>query len=162
MKKSAALVTLVVAVVAFSAQTARKPKPTGTSGSSADASALVALENAWPDAMAKKDVSFIETNYSDDATDVAPDGMLSTKQQDIDDLKSGNFALEGGTTADLQPRVYGDFAVVTGTNHLRGKYKGQDITGRYRFTDTFIKRNGQWKLLATQATKIMSENEEKK
>jgi len=69
--------------------------------------------------------------------------------------------VEGGTTADLRPRVYGDFAVVTDVANLQGTYKSQDITGQYRFTDTFMKQNGRWKLVATQATKVMQAEEQK-
>ncbi len=146
-------------VVTFSAQTSQQGTPTGTSGRAADANALIDIENAWPDAMAKKDVSFIDRVYADDITDIGPDGSLNTKSQDIDDLKSGKFVVDHGTVSDLQPRVYGDFAVVTGVADLAGQYNGQDITGRYRYTDTYTKQSGQWKLVATQATKIMNPSE---
>jgi ketosteroid isomerase-like protein len=158
-RKLIPLVVLLVAFIALSAQTSRKAKPAGTSGSSADVNALMDIENGWPDAMAKKDVSFIERNYADDITDIGPDGALNTKQQDIDDLKSGKFVVESGTSAELQPRVFGNTAVVTGIADLKGKYNGQDISGRYRFTDTYVKENGKWKLVATQATKIVNMSE---
>jgi len=33
-------------------------------------------------------------------------------------------------------------------------YKGRDFGGNYRFTDTWVKRNGQWQVVATQVTKV--------
>ena len=33
-------------------------------------------------------------------------------------------------------------------------YKGQDISGKYRFTDTWVKRNGKWQAVASQYTKV--------
>jgi hypothetical protein len=44
--------------------------------------------------------------------------------------------------------------VAAGTNNLKGTYKGQDISGKYRFTDTWAKRHGKWQVVATQSTKI--------
>ena len=90
-------------------------------------------------------------------TDVGPDGSLSTKQKDLDDVRNGVFVIESGNATELQPRIYGTAAVVTGVGEIKGSYGGQDISGRYRFTDTFIKQNGQWKVVASQATKMMEQ-----
>lgn len=159
MRRLAALAFLTFAVVALSAQTSQAPKATGTSGMSGDAAALVEIENSWPDAAVKRDVATFDRIYADDLTDVAPDGTMSTKAQDVEDLKSGTFAVESAMQSDLKPRVYGEAAVVTGITDLKGTYKGDDISGQYRFTDTYIKRNGQWKLVATQATKILQKQQ---
>ena len=127
MKKLAPLAILaLLAIVALTAQT---QKPTGTSGrASADEAAVMTIENSWPDAVIKKD---------------------------IDDIKNGVFVVESANATDLTPRIYGNAAVVTGVGEIKGTYKDQDITGRYRFTDTFVKKNGQWQCVATQTTKIV-------
>jgi hypothetical protein len=39
---------------------------------------------------------------------------------------------------------------------LKGNYKGQDISGKYRFTDTWVKRNGKWQVAASHSTKVQS------
>jgi hypothetical protein len=58
-------------------------------------------------------------------------------------------------TADLKVNVLSaDAATVSGrTIVTKGKYKTPDgksidISGQYRFIDTFAKRNGEWKLVA--------------
>jgi hypothetical protein len=33
-------------------------------------------------------------------------------------------------------------------------YKEQDISGKYSFTDTWVKRYGKWQAVASQATKV--------
>jgi hypothetical protein len=44
---------------------------------------------------------------------------------------------------------------VTGVNHARGKdEQGKAFDQRFRFTDTFIKRDGRWQVWATQGTVI--------
>ena len=43
----------------------------------------------------------------------------------------------------MKVHIYGDTAVAAATNTLKGTYKGQDISGKYRFTGTWVKRNGK-------------------
>jgi len=45
--------------------------------------------------------------------------------------------------SDMTVHVYGDTAVAAGTNTLHGAHKGQDISGKYRFTDTWLKTKWQ-------------------
>ncbi len=45
-------------------------------------------------------------------------------------------------------------AVVTGRNVTKGTYKGEDMSGTYAFTDTWIKRGGRWQAAASAGTKI--------
>jgi len=43
---------------------------------------------------------------------------------------------------------------VAASNLMKGTYKGQDLSGKYRFTDTWVKRNGKWDVVASQYTKV--------
>jgi hypothetical protein len=45
--------------------------------------------------------------------------------------------------SDTRVRVSGDTGGVTGVTTVKGKFKNQDISGTYRFTDTFVRRAGQ-------------------
>jgi ketosteroid isomerase-like protein len=46
-----------------------------------------------------------------------------------------------------------DAAIVTGELIIKGQTKdGKDFTNRYRFTDTYVKRNGVWQCVAAHAT----------
>ena len=51
-------------------------------------------------------------------------------------------------------RVYGKAAVVTGVALIKGNYKGQDISGKRRFTDTLIHKKDVWKAVASQETAV--------
>jgi hypothetical protein len=52
--------------------------------------------------------------------------------------------------------VYDKAALVTGTEHLEGTYRG--FAGKFdlRFANTFIYRDGRWQLVRHQATPIAS------
>ena len=51
-------------------------------------------------------------------------------------------------------RIFGEAAVVIYTTTDKGQYKGKDIAGRYRWTDTFVRRGGKWQVVAGQARAI--------
>jgi ketosteroid isomerase-like protein len=58
--------------------------------------------------------------------------------------------------SDLNIRVEGNNAIVTGINHETGRdAQGKAFDRRVRFTDTYIKRDGRWQVWATQGTTIM-------
>ena len=54
----------------------------------------------------------------------------------------------------MKVRVYGDAAVVLGRNTVKEQYKGKDISGQSRFTDTWVKKDGRWQCVATAGSKI--------
>jgi len=37
---------------------------------------------------------------------------------------------------------------------IKGRYKDQDISGGYRYTDVYVKRQGRWQAIALQITRI--------
>jgi ketosteroid isomerase-like protein len=80
--------------------------------------------------------------------------MVQTKAQLLADVKSGDLTLESSEISDMKVHVHGDAAVVTYATNDKGKYKTQDITGRYRWTDVFVRRSGTWQIVASQGTPI--------
>ncbi|HKZ79143.1 MAG TPA: nuclear transport factor 2 family protein [Pyrinomonadaceae bacterium] len=141
-------------------QTPQKPatqeKPAGekVAGSSVESS-LMQIEQELLDALLKGDASANERYLADSFTFIAPNGMVSDKAQGIADIKSGDLKFESSKVDDMKVRVYGDTAVVTYITTDKGTYKGQDISGQYRWTDVFVKQGGKWQIVAGQGTPIM-------
>lgn len=124
-------------------------------------SELRRIENDWPRVVKEKDVAAVGRVEADDAIFIYPDGSLGNKQQDLKDMAEGNLTADSIEIKDLQVKVLDkDAAVVVGHNVIRnGKYKMPDgktidISGEFRFVDTFARRNGEWKLVAAASTKI--------
>lgn len=121
-----------------------------------DAGALLYMEREWNDAAKRNDVAWFERNYASDASDISSrTGVQHTKAEEIASMKASKTVLDSLELSDLNVRVDGNAAVVTGINHVRGKDdKGVAFERRTRFTDTFIKREGRWMVWATQGTLI--------
>ena len=105
-------------------------------------------------ALAKRDLAGFGSVLSEDAVLTGPDGAVQTKAQLLADLKSGTLVIESSAISDMKVRVFGEAAVVTYTTTDKGNYKGRDISGRYRWTDTFVRREGKWRIVAGQGTPI--------
>jgi ketosteroid isomerase-like protein len=119
-----------------------------------DAATLLYMEREWNDAELRGDFAWHERSYADDFSGISSrTGALSTKTEDIASSKKGTLAY--AELSELDARVEGVNAVVTGINHVRGKDdKGAAFDRRIRFTDTFVKRDGRWLVWATQSTEI--------
>ncbi len=122
----------------------------------ADAGILTYMEMDWNQAWKSRDGEWVRANFANNATEVSSaTGMLETKAQSIESYKSDKNTYESLQLSNMNVRVNGDMAVVTGINHVKGKdAAGKAIDRRVRFTDTFVKRDGRWMVMATQGTDI--------
>jgi hypothetical protein len=112
------------------------------------------LEHDWAQATVKDGAPAVDQYEADGIISTDPSGRVTDKAQDKKDLSSGDLKFQSIKLSDLRVRVYGNTAVAAGTTTLKGTYKEQDISGTYRFTDTWVKRNGKWQAVASQATKV--------
>jgi ketosteroid isomerase-like protein len=116
--------------------------------------ALIKLENDWNDASMKRDVVMLGRILADDYIFTDPDGVMFTKAQNLEMLKSGDDVVTSAVATDMKVRVYGNAAIVTGLNTVKEQLKGKDISGTYAYTDTWVKRPGSWVCVATHASRL--------
>lgn len=124
---------------------------------------LLRIENDWPRVIKEKDVVAVGRVEADDLIIIYPDGSMGNKARDINDISSGAMTADDIEMTDLKVKVLdADAAVVTGQTELKNaKYKtpdgkSMDISGKYRFIDTFARRNGDWKLVAAISTRVIA------
>lgn len=110
-------------------------------------------EQDWAQATIKEGAAAVDQYEADDIVTTDPSGRVTDKAQDKTDLSSNDLKFQSMELSELTVHVYGNTAVAAGTDTLKGTYKGQDISGKYRFTDTWVKRNGKWQVVASQSTK---------
>src|SRR6266436_8825869 len=103
---------------------------------SADASKLIALENAWNQAQLHHDSKALNSLVSDAFVYTDYDGTVMNKAQFLADLKDPDYQATLVANEAVKVSGYNDAAVVTGTYHSRGKYKGRPFEHWGRFTDT--------------------------
>ena len=115
------------------------------------------IERQWTEAMEREDAGRIEKILSDEYTMVDSVGVSASRAEVLDRLRSGALKFDSFGTSDIKSRVFQGGAVLTGRLSAKGKHKDQDITGDYRFIDVFEFRNGTWKAIYTQLSKLKPE-----
>ena len=113
---------------------------------------VAALERAWLDAAMKYDVAWFERHIADTFISTDFEGVVTGKAAMVADLKA-KAGKETVSYDGLKVQAYGDTAIATGITVVKGTYKGKDSTGRYAWTDTWVKRGGQWQCVAGHSSK---------
>jgi len=111
---------------------------------------LIQMERDWGQALVKADVATMDRILADDWFGQGPPGGSSNKAGALADLKSGTPKYDSVTPGEMKVRVFGDVAVVTGTQDEKSSYKGKDSSGHYVWTDVFVKRQGKWRAVVSQ------------
>jgi ketosteroid isomerase-like protein len=115
-----------------------------------DETKIIALENLWnqmqinhdADAMGKMlDSDFVLTDY---------DGTVMSKGQFLASVRDTSNQLTVEVSTDMKLHRHGDTVVVIGATREKGTEKGKPYTHQGRFTDTWIKKDGQWLCIASQ------------
>ncbi|MGO9995522.1 MAG: nuclear transport factor 2 family protein [Steroidobacteraceae bacterium] len=139
----------IVLTTALASLTAWSAEPPGQAD---DASALIALEHRWVEALQKMDVKTLSAILASTYVDTDETGHRGDKALVLSALKSGALKFSFITLADMTPVIYGHAAVVTGAGVQQGTYDGQPLAERVVFTDTFIRTGKTWKVVASQRT----------
>lgn len=119
-----------------------------------DETKIIALENLWnqmqishdADAMGKLlDSDFVLTDY---------DGAVLTKGQFLASIRDKSTQLTVEVSEDMKLHRHGDTVIVIGATHEKGTEKGKPFSHVGRFTDTWVKKDGQWLCIASQLSLI--------
>jgi hypothetical protein len=112
---------------------------------------LIDWERQWAEAGCTHN-GIQKTILADDFHGTAPDGSLYSKKQAITEALSGKRTEEGCTMFDVKVHFFGDaMAILYGSeNAIRIETDGRKHTVKLTWTDTWLKRNGTWQIVAAQ------------
>jgi len=134
------LVALVLAGVLYAAK----------AQNSADAGAeryIKESEGQWAEAGFKHDTATVDRILADDFVGVAPDGSLYRKAEELANTKSNTEGFVSNHVVQVDVRFFGNAAVAQGSEAWQ---RPNGERGRYVWTDTWIKRNNKWQVVAAE------------
>ncbi len=117
---------------------------------------LEGLEKEWFRVYETRDLGPLEDLIADDFVATLSDGAMRGKRAHIAAYPADFEILAAVTSDELRVSVHSrDAAVVTGlyTATLRGA-PGPGTTTRYRYTDTWLRRDGRWQCVATHESRL--------
>ena len=101
------------------------------------------------------DPAALQRVLTDDFTLTLSNGNVSTRADEIEELRSGKVHYDVFENYDMIARLYGDSAaVVLGKTHVKGTSEGKLFDRVMQFTDTLIKRDGRWQLAAGHVSRL--------
>jgi ketosteroid isomerase-like protein len=124
-----------------------------TSESGADE--ISRLLDEYNDALLTHDAATLERIWADDLSFVNPRGQILTKDERVENIKSGSTDLKSAEVSEKQVRMYGNSAVATLIVKINGQYSGSPGSGDFRVTTVWAKPKGTWQMVSTQMTPIV-------
>lgn len=107
----------------------------------------------WVSALVHKDAPVLARIMAADCSFSYPFAGDS-KEQFIGDVESGDLTVESMARDNVDVRVFGQTAVVTGLDTAKWIYKGHKIEGYYTTIHVYAERDGLWQLVAVQACPV--------
>lgn len=116
--------------------------------------ALLALETQWDDAIVRKDMTTLERIIAPGFLFIDVDGTVTTRAEMLASIRSPRLAINPFVTRDVQVRVYGQTAVLTGWFEQTGQYDGRRFVLRERYTDVYVQQDSRWAAVSAHASPL--------
>jgi len=113
------------------------------------------LEDEWRDAILNGDVKTLDSLMADDYMAITPSGTLQSRDEALENMRSGRFHITSLTVTDRKVRFYGTTAVVTSLATISAITPDGQVTGDYRYTRVYVRdTEGAWKIVSFEASRV--------
>jgi ketosteroid isomerase-like protein len=120
------------------------------------------MEDTWRDAILHGNVTAMDGLLSEDYIAITANGMLESKEQTLEAMKTGALHFASIDLSDRKVRFYGKTALVTSKAEVNGNSGAGDLVGAYRFTRVYVRDgHGEWKIVSFEASPIREPGEHK-
>lgn len=147
------LIAMIIVVAFFGAAGAAQHKKsapeTSTAVQGSVATQLEQIEHKWAEAEVKADPAMIAPYLDDTMVQTNPDGSVSARKEVLEGIGKGDPTLKAVDLADMKTQSYGEAAVIMGQYTEKREANGKTKLTSGRFTDTYVKRGGKWKCVAS-------------
>ncbi len=115
---------------------------------------ITRIEHELMAAPLKGDVEVFARYTDPEWTCVTPGGEVWNFAKASELLKTGGLKSTAMTLDEVKVKVYGNTAIASILDTETTTFNGKDVSGQYRGTDVFVKRDGKWKVVASHACKV--------
>jgi len=115
-----------------------------------DEQQILALHEAGDKALMTADLAALSQIFADDYVQYNEAGQAFTKQDVLNNFRTGAIRYPSIVSTARKIRLFGDTAVVHGAESDEVDTNGKRSVVRYVYLDVLRKRDGEWKLVASQ------------
>jgi hypothetical protein len=109
---------------------------------------LLRLENEWTRGLVQRDTALFQRLLAPRFV-YTEDAQVMTRDEVIRGVV-GTDRVRSASNEDMMVHDYGNTAVVTGILVVRGTGRNGPFSRRYRYTDTWHRIDGSWRVIAAQ------------
>jgi hypothetical protein len=135
---------LFLCVPHLNGQTAERLSP--------DQTRILALENAWNQAVQQKDRGALNMLLGPELLYIEYDGTLMDREAYLARVESPSIHAAKIFSESMNARMFSAAAVVSGVYLEEGTEDGKPYLLRERFTDIWVRRNESWVCVSSQST----------
>ena len=117
-----------------------------------DMEELVRLERVWNEAHTHGDSQALMRLWADDLEVAVPRMPVMKKAELIKFVDSGRMKFQRYETSDLNVRIYGQSALVTGKLQRKREINGRTVEDDWRFTKAYIRTSDGWRVASFHAS----------
>jgi uncharacterized protein (TIGR02246 family) len=122
-----------------------------TSQGSSEVAEFTRLEQVWNEAHMRSDADALDRLFADDIVITVPE-MQRLGKSSTNLFRSGRMKFDRYESSDIQVRVHGDSAIVTGRIQRSRVNDGRTFADDWQFTKVYVRRGGDWKVVAFHAS----------
>jgi ketosteroid isomerase-like protein len=115
-----------------------------------DEDQILALHEAGDKALMTADLPALDRIFADDYVQYNESGKAFTKHEVLNNFRTGAIRYPSIVSTSRMIRLFGDIAVVHGSESDELEVGGKRSAIRYIYLDVLRKRDGEWKLVASQ------------
>ncbi len=115
---------------------------------------ILRAEAALCEAFESGDAAYLRGALDPRFTLVDSRGTVTNLEQNLQEVQAREPRYEKFHNHGQSIRVYGDTAIVTGVTSVKGTAGGDAFQADFRFTDTWLYRDGRWLLAASHASRL--------
>jgi ketosteroid isomerase-like protein len=111
-------------------------------------------------AESSRDLAYLSRVYADELSIANPEGRIASKEAALENMERSSESIKRMFRLEqMRVRVVGETAIVTGINNIEMHVGNQVRRSKVRFTDTYVRRQGSWQLLATHSSRMPIERQ---
>lgn len=124
-------------------------------GAPTDVDTIKQLEQRLGDATVTVDIDQLSQIFADEWESIGTSGKIYTRENALNDMKSGRDKLESFENGPMDVQVFGDVAIAQGSVTEKRIRDGKDASGKLVWMDLLKKRSGKWVIVRSLGAKVV-------
>ena len=119
-----------------------------------DSAVVAKLMKEWNNSFLTNDVKTLDLIIADDYIVTNVDGSVNTKEQELAPFRTTSLKFDTASLDEFTVTLYGTMAIVRGIGTWTVSRNNKSFTSHERFTDVWLKRNGQWQAVSSHSSML--------